>query len=60
MAGLGSVEDVRRVLEIAMIDALGLENSVARGRLLLGIVTAGARLLEVDQYGPFMVDDEPG
>ena len=58
LAGLGSVEDIRRVLEIAMLDAVGLENSVARGRLLLGIVTAAARLLEVDQFRPFAIEDE--
>jgi hypothetical protein len=31
-AGLGSVESIRRILEIATLDALGLENSVARTR----------------------------
>jgi len=30
-------------------DALALENSVARGRLLLAAVLAGARLLEVGE-----------
>jgi hypothetical protein len=55
---LGDIDSVRRALEIAMLDALGLDNSVARGRLLLGIVTAGARPLEVDRFGAFAVEDD--
>jgi hypothetical protein len=34
-AGLGSIESIRRILEIAVLDALGLENSIARARLLI-------------------------
>jgi hypothetical protein len=34
-AGLGSVEAIRRLLEIASIDALGLENSIVRARVLI-------------------------
>ena len=41
-----------------MVDALGLDNSVARRRLLLGIVTAAAKLLEADQFGPFAVEED--
>ena len=48
--GLGSVGDLRRVLEIAAYDALGLDNSVARVRALTAIVTVGARLLEVGEF----------
>ena len=53
IAGLGSVGDMRRVLEIATIDTLGLENSVARNRVLLAAVTVGARLLEAEQLASF-------
>jgi hypothetical protein len=45
--GLGSVEQIRRVLEIATLDALGLDNSVARSRLLIQAALAAAKLLEV-------------
>ncbi len=46
VAGLGTVEDIRRVLEIAVLDALGLENSPARGRLLIAGAVAAAKLLD--------------
>ncbi len=47
--GLGSTEGLRRVLEIAVLDALGLENSIARVRALTAVVQTGARLLEVGE-----------
>ena len=47
--GLATTSDLRRVLEIAALDALGLENSVARVRSLTAIVQVGARLLEVGE-----------
>jgi hypothetical protein len=48
-SGLGSVEEIRRVLEIAAIDVLGLENSIARARVLIQVVMAGAKLLETGE-----------
>jgi len=45
--GLGSPEDLRRILEIAAFDALALDNSVARTRVLIALVQAGVRLFEV-------------
>jgi len=57
LAGLEDVTAIRRVLEIATLDTLGLDNCVARNRLLLAAVTAAARLLEADQFGPFDVED---
>jgi hypothetical protein len=47
--GLGSVAEIRRIVEIAVLDALSLENSVARGRLLVACALAGAKLLEVGE-----------
>lgn len=35
LAGLDSVESIRRVVEIALFDALGLDNSIARARVLI-------------------------
>jgi len=43
---LDSVGSIRRLLEIATFDALGLENSIARARVLISAVLAGAKLLE--------------
>lgn len=47
--GLGSTQELRRLLEVAAYDALGLENSVARVRALTAIVQVGARLLETGE-----------
>jgi hypothetical protein len=49
LEGLTSVPQLRRVLEIAAFDALGLENSIARVRALIAIVLAGAKLLETGE-----------
>jgi hypothetical protein len=45
--GLDTVEDILRVLEIAVIDALRLENSVARSRTLIAGALAALRVIEV-------------
>lgn len=45
--GLGSTESIGRIIEIATLDALGLENSMARCRVLIAAATAASRLLEV-------------
>lgn len=47
--GLASVAALRRLLEIAALDCLALENSLARSRTLVAIVAAGSRLLEVGE-----------
>ena len=43
---LDSVEDLRRLLQIAVIDTLGLENSISRARTLGYLTQVGAQLLE--------------
>jgi len=48
-AGLNTIQSIRRLLEIAAIDALGLENSIARSRTLISAALAGAKLLETDE-----------
>lgn len=48
--GIGNIEGIRRVLEIALLDTLGLENGVQRSRVLVSIVQAAAKLLEVSEY----------
>ena len=48
-AGLGSVEAIRRILEIAIVDTLGLDNSVARARVLIAGAQAATKLLETGE-----------
>jgi hypothetical protein len=48
---LGSVDGIRRVLDIVVADALGLENSVGRSRVLIAAAMAATRLLELDEIG---------
>lgn len=43
---LDTVAGIRRILEIAVLDALGMENGVARVRLLIAAAQALSRLLE--------------
>ena len=42
---LNSVEGLLRLLEVAALDALGLENSLARSKVIVTILRAGATLL---------------
>ena len=49
LAGLGSIEAIRRVLEIALFDVLGLDNSIARSRVLISGALAAAKLLETGE-----------
>lgn len=44
--GLDTVGGIRRVLDIAVADALGLENGIARLRVLIAAAGAATRLLE--------------
>ncbi len=46
---LDSVGGIRRVLEIVTFDGLGMEISVARGRLLIAATQALTKLLEVGE-----------
>lgn len=47
--GLGSTEAIGRLFEIATTDALSLENTLARGRLLISAGLAALRLIEVGE-----------
>ncbi len=66
---LDTVSGIRRLLEIAVLDALGMENGVARVRLLIAAAQALSRLLEtgdleelVEQFrrvlGPRLIKDQ--
>jgi hypothetical protein len=48
-ACLTSVGDIRRLLDIAAFDVLGLENGVARIRAIIALSLAAAKLLEVGE-----------
>ena len=48
-AGLGTIEAIRRILEVATIDALSLDNSIARARVLISAALAAAKLLETGE-----------
>jgi hypothetical protein len=50
LVGLRSVTDIQRVLDILLIDALSLENTPARGRLLNGLLTTALRLHELARF----------
>lgn len=48
--GLDTVEKIRRVFDIAAIDALGMDTSVAKVRALIAVGLAAVKLLEVGEY----------
>ena len=58
VAGLGDIGSVRRVLEIAVLDSLGLDNSVARSRVLVGAAAAAAKLIETAREAAWGWDEE--
>ena len=44
--GLNTVAQIRRLLDVAAIDTLSLENSVSRSRTLIYVAHTAAQLLE--------------
>ena len=46
-AGLGTVDAIRRLLEIAALDTLGLDNSLGRANTIARLAQVAAKLLEV-------------
>lgn len=47
LVSLETVEGIRRIVEIATFDTLGLESSIARSRTLIAAALAAVRLKEV-------------
>ena len=47
--GLTSIADIRRILDIAAVDVLGLDNGVARIRAMIALALAATKLLEVGE-----------
>ena len=48
--GLGSIGDIRRLVEVAVIDVLSLENSVSRARAIAYLAHIATKLLEVGEH----------
>ncbi len=48
--GLNSIEDVRRLLEIAVMATLGLENSVARSRAIAYLSQTALKVFEFHEF----------
>ena len=48
--GLGSVPSIRRLVEVAAMDTLGLENSIARARALAYLAQVATSLLEKGEF----------
>lgn len=58
IGALDTVPGIRRVLEIVTFDGLGMEISVARGRLLIAATQALTKLLEVGELEQRLSDVE--
>ena len=49
LEGLGTVPALRRILEVVAVDTLSLDNGIARSRVLIALVGAAAKLIEVGE-----------
>jgi hypothetical protein len=49
LPGLDTVAGIRRLLDIVVIDGVGLENGIARLRVLISTATAATNLLKVGE-----------
>jgi hypothetical protein len=47
--GLGTTGHIRRLLDVAAFEVLGLDNSIARVRAIVAVVQAAAKLLETTE-----------
>ena len=48
--GLENISQVRRLVEIAVLDTLALENSIARSRALIAAASTAVKLLEAGEF----------
>lgn len=48
--GLGSITQIRRLVEVAVIDVLSLENSVSRARVIAYLAQVATKLLEAGEH----------
>ena len=49
LEGLASVPALRRILEIVAVDTLSLDNGIARSRVLIALIAAAAKLIELGE-----------
>jgi len=49
LSSLDSIAAIRRIVEIALFDVVGLENSIARARVLIAGALAAAKLIETGE-----------
>ena len=49
LAGLDSVDGIRRLLEIVVADALSLDNGIGRLRVLIATINSATKLLEAGE-----------
>jgi hypothetical protein len=50
LPGLDTVSGIRRLLDIVVTDGVGLDNSIARLRVLISAAVAAANLLKVGEF----------
>lgn len=50
LEGVTTLEQIRRVVEIAILDTLELPNSIARNRTLGSLAQTAQRILEADEF----------
>src|SRR4051812_15651882 len=48
--GLGTIDTIRRLVEVAVVDTFGLENSVSRNRTLAYLAQTAIKLLETGNF----------
>jgi hypothetical protein len=60
VAGLGAIPDLRRALEIVFFDALSMENTPARNRIIITLTDSAARLLEAEREEALAASLLPG
>ena len=48
LEGLATLDQIRRLLEIAVMDTLGLDNSIARSRVLAYLAQVALKVVEAD------------
>ncbi|MBI2859178.1 MAG: hypothetical protein HYX90_08880 [Chloroflexi bacterium] len=48
--GVGSVQDVQRILQIALLETLAMENSMSRNRTLIYLAMAALKALEAGSH----------
>lgn len=60
LVSLDSPAEIRRLLQIAVLDALQLDNSIARSKLLIGAAGVAAKLLFQQRLGDRLSDVEDG